>query len=382
MPYHSEHPQSRQWYELPIALFCCIGLLAGSGGVSFANSKLTSPNEANFTLLPYASSQMLKKAYFVIDARPGEVLQQQLRVTNAGNIAGTARLTPVDATTGQAGGVVYLSSSRTQHNVGSWITVSTRQVTLAAGQSQIVPFQVTIPNDALSGQYVGGIVAQNMALQQTTDSNSKGNFQVAIQRLTIIPVELKLPGPVIEQLVTNGIQIGGYNSEQAANISLQNTGNVMIQPHGSLQIMDTYGSILQNLTINIDTFLPRTSINYPAYIRGKALGTGTYRATLTLNYGHAHVLHYTTPLTVTQQQIEQTFGTPPGLQTPWGSISLPLWTIILIALAAIIVLFTTGQKLYQLIIGRHKRGGATNWQAGNTHKRPDTLHNNKKNKVA
>ncbi len=351
----------RSLYKLPIALLCCIGLLVGTSGVSFGNSSQTPEKQANFTLLPYDPSHGVTMTYFVINAHLGETVQQQLRITNVGNAAATARLTPVDATTGQAGGVVYLSSSQKQHNVGPWITMETSQVTLLPGQSEIVQFRVTVPTNVLTGQHVGGIVAQNMALQHTSNSKGNSNFQVVIQRLTIIPVEVQLPGPRIEQLTTKGIQIGGYGSRQTVNTSLQNTGNVIIEPHGTLEVMDRSGAILQKFAITMDTFLPHTSVNYPAYIQGKALGSGNYLASLTLYYGKGRVLHYNTTFTITQRQITQTFGAPSKLQTPWDSTSLPLWAIILIAVAALIVLFTIGKNVYALIAGRgRKKIDATN----------------------
>lgn len=376
MRYHSERSQYTQWRKLSIALLCCIGLLVGSSGLSFGKSSPTPAPVANFTLLPYDPSGVAKKTYFVINARPGETIEQQLRVTNTGNAAGTARLTPVDATTGQSGGVVYLSPGQKQHNVGPWITMSTQQVTIAPGGSEVVQFQVTVPANATAGEHVAGIVAQNMALQHTTSSSGGSNFQVAIQHLTIVPVEMQLPGPRIEQLLAKGLLVGGYGSKQTVNVNLQNTGNVMVKSQGTLQITDTNGVVLQKFAVSIDMFLPQTSISYAAYVKGTALGPGTYLASLILNYGTGRILNYATTFTVTQQQINQTFGVSPGLQTPWGSVSLPLWLTIVIIVAVIIVLLAIGQRIYMVFrrkatAARHpnRRAGDPGRRGGNSGQR-------------
>jgi hypothetical protein len=181
-------------------------------------------------------------------------------------------------------------------------------------------------------------------------------------------------------MTAKGVQAGGYDSAQTVNILLQNSGNTMFEAHGTLQIMDAAGAILQNLSLNIDTFLPQTGISYPAYVKGKALGPGNYQVSLTLYYGNGHVLNYRTTFTVTQAQVAQTFGTSPGLQTPWGSTNLPLWVIILIGIAVLIVLFTIGQKIYVWIVGRRrKKENTTTQQTEDPGREPDIP---RKNKVA
>jgi hypothetical protein len=343
------------WQRLLIMLLCCSALFVGTSTVSFGSSRQPPNKAASFGLLPYGSSQQLNKAYFLLHAHPGEYLQEQMRVTNAGNITGTAKLTPVDATTAQNSGIVYLNPGSARRNVGSWVTMSTQEVTLAPGQSKVVALGVSVPQNASSGQHVGGIVAQDMALQHTTSSSGTNTFQIAIQHVTIVPIELILPGPRIEQLVAKGIQIGGYNSAQTVNINLQNTGNAIVKPSGTLQVTDTNGTVLQKFTITMDMFLPQTSINYSTYVQGKALGVGYYLASVQLNYGNGQFLNYATNFAITQQQLQRTFGTPPGLQTPWGIISLPLWAIILIILVALIVLFIIGQKIYGLIMAHRRK---------------------------
>ena len=53
-----------------------------------------------------------------------------IRVVNTGGRTGTAYLYPVDATTGQTSGAVYLSRQSPRHDVGAWITLARSTVTL------------------------------------------------------------------------------------------------------------------------------------------------------------------------------------------------------------------------------------------------------------
>jgi hypothetical protein len=44
--------------------------------------------------------------------------------------------------------------------------------------------------------------------------------------------------------------------------------------------------------IRLDSFLPKTAIHYPLYLRERGIGPGHYRASITLGYGHGHQTRY------------------------------------------------------------------------------------------
>jgi hypothetical protein len=72
-----------------------------------------------------------------------------------------------------------------------------------------------------------------------------------------------------------------------------------------------------------------------------------------LNYGHGKTLDYTTKLTITQDQVNQAFSNSP-LQAPTSN-TMPLWQMILVGLAALIIVLMGGKKVYDLIAARRKR---------------------------
>jgi len=65
----------------------------------------------------------------------------------------------------------------------------------------------------------------------------KGAIQINIQHLTILAVQINLPGATIEQLEATGIQLGGANGYQTLLIGLHNSGTTMLKPFGTLQII-------------------------------------------------------------------------------------------------------------------------------------------------
>jgi hypothetical protein len=265
---------------------------------------------ASFSLQPvyYNPSNPVTKSYFVFSSKPGQVVKSSIRVTNTGTTTGTASLYPVDATTGQTSGAVYLNQNDPRSDVGAWITLSRQQVTLKPAQSTIVSFQAHVPSAVRAGQHLGGIVAENLTQNGSSQSQGNSPFQINVKSLRIVAVQVNRPGTLVEQLTATGIQAGGSNGYQQLFIGLSNTGNVMLKPAGTLQIANAQGRVVKKLALNLDTFLPQTSINYPLGITGQALGAANYQATLTLNYGHGKVLRYNTLFTITQQQFAQTFS--------------------------------------------------------------------------
>jgi WxL Interacting Protein, peptidoglycan binding domain/WxL Interacting Protein, host binding domain len=325
--------------------------LVGTLGSSVAHAD---SGQANFALQPvlFDPSNPLTESYFIFDSKPGTVITSHVRVTNSGTAKGSASLYPVDATTGQTSGAVYLNQNDPRKDVGSWLRLGVQQVTLNPGQSQVVSYQITIPGTVRPGQHLGGIVAENLTQSSSPQSNSA--IQIKVKNLTIVAVQVNLPGPAIEQLAGTGVQAGGEHSYQELLVGLSNTGTVMLKPEGTLQVTDAQGQVVKNMSLKLDTFLPQTAINYPVAITGKALNVGDYQATLTLTYGNGQVLHYSTKFTVTQQQLTQVFGTTSSkTQAPsgiGGTGGMQLWQIVLAAGGALALLWVAGSTLYKRIV--------------------------------
>ncbi len=323
------------------ALLVAISL---AGAVPFSTVHAAG-GRAIFSLKPssFDPSVPVTKSYFILSALAGTTLTRSVLVTNSGTATGTTTLSAVDATTGQSSGTVFLAASVKQREVGTWISLSVQHVTLTPQQSQTVSFQVVVPKNALAGQHVGGIVASN---EVKAPANNKNPVQITIQNLSIIAVQVNLPGPVIEQLSASGIQAGGANGNQSLLVGLSNTGNDMLKPAGSLKVFDAQGQLLQTASLQLDTFLPDTAINYPVNVQKKALGPGDYQAVLNLTYGHGQVLHYTTTFTITAQQVAKVFPPTGPLQAPGLLNTVPSWQTILLVLIAVGAALYWGRKLY------------------------------------
>jgi hypothetical protein len=264
-----------------------------------------------------------KLGYFVYDAKPGTRVAGKVQITNSGDRVGTVKLFPADATTGQTSGTVYLTSGEKHHDVGGWVRLPATRLELGPGETRIVPFTVVVPSGAAVGQHVGGIVVETA--QQSTGPKSKGkaNVQIKVRNLAIVAVQVNVPGPTVSRFSILGVHAGGRKGYQQVLVRMRNAGNVMSKPSGSITIEDSKGNQVLSKDFQLDTFLPRTTIDYPVNVTDKALDVGTYSTRVRLSYpaGSAtRVVQASPTLRVTPANVSQVFTsaakpTPPPAGT-------------------------------------------------------------------
>ena len=261
---------------------------------------------ASFGLRPerYDPARPETESYFIYDAAPGQHFEDEVHLWNSGTEAGTVRLYVVDATTGQTSGAVYLGSDKPREDVGSWITLDEQEVTLAPGEERTIGFAVSIPADAQPGQHLGGLVAENIVLQEGAQ---EGALRVNVQTRTVTAVQVNLPGERVEKVEILDITSNIEQGLQTMVVSLRNAGTEMVKPTGELVVTDAQGNEIQRLPLQLDTFLPRSEIQYPVYVQGQALPEGQYHASLTLKYGTGTEANYDRTFEVSAAQIQQLY---------------------------------------------------------------------------
>lgn len=286
----------------------------------------------SFALKPVGPAQA---GYFVFKGAPGQTVSGAVRVLNVGTEAGRTSLYSVDATTGQTSGAVYRSRQEPRRDVGAWIKLARGTVALAPGQSRVVPFGVRIPAGTSAGQHLGGIVAQRSAgAASAAPGAKKGSFEVRIQELSVLAVQVDVPGAEHAQMTLTGIKAGNQPGHQSVLLGIGNTGNVLVKGSGTLKIVGKGGQAIQRSSFDLDTFVPGTHIDFPVYIQGKALSPGGYRGTVSIVY-HGHRLNRTFPFTVTAAQTAQVFGTQAAQQTPIESSSDGTLLYVLVAVSVL-----------------------------------------------
>jgi hypothetical protein len=304
--------------------------------------------DATFALIPqhYDPALAATQSYFVAVARPGKTFTNSVRVRNLGGRAGTVLLYAVDATTGKTSGAVYLERTKPRRGVGSWVTLGAQSVTLAPGESRVVPVSVHVPDDARPGDHLGGIVAENAAL---TTGGVKGSLRINIRHLTIAAVLVQVPGPASAAVAVTAARAGGEHGYQYVYLHLENTGALMTKPTGRLTVLDSNGKTDASRAFEFDTFVPGTAIGYPVLLPHESLAPGDYRAKITLTYGAAaigyrrkpgktHTVTRTLPFTVSGGEYAHVFSGARPLApavTTHAATTWPLTLWLLVGVAAL-----------------------------------------------
>jgi hypothetical protein len=287
------------------ALFRCGAAVFALSGVLIFTAAPRAEAKAVFSVQP---AKKTKIGYFVLTGRPGATIQSSVRVLNVGDQEGAADLYAVDGTTGQTSGAVYRSRQEPRKDVGSWLHLSKTSVTLAPGAAGSIPFTVSVPSDATAGQHLGGIVVQrSISANKTVRSTKNSSFRVKIQELSVVAVQVNLPGAQVVKMAITSLRPSGIPGRQDLLIGLSNLGNVLLRGRGSLTVTDSSGKRLRHQDFPLDTFVSRTHIDFPVYTAGKALPVGSYKGKVVITY-QGHRLGRTFLFRITAANNRQVFG--------------------------------------------------------------------------
>ncbi|MEV7228718.1 DUF916 domain-containing protein [Polymorphospora sp. NPDC051019] len=167
---------------------------------------------------------------------PGAVLTDHVAVTNHTPRPLTLDVYASDAFTTAQGGFDLLAAGAAPVDVGSWITLPARTVTVPATSRVDIPFELRVPADATPGDHAGGIVASLAAEGTGPDGN-----RVAVDHRVGTRVHLRVTGQLRPVLAVGDLRIG-YDGpvhpftggDLTATFTVRNTGNVRLTGRPSL----------------------------------------------------------------------------------------------------------------------------------------------------
>jgi hypothetical protein len=308
-----------------------VAALAATLAAFAATPAAARTNAPTFALQPVGG-----QPYFVFDAASGSVAEGRIRVTNSGDRAGRARLYSVDATTGPTTGAAYLTEPGTGSGLAQWTRPEVASVRLQPGESKVVPFTVLIPWGMDAGDYLGGITADPGIRRGRAVKRNESSFRIDVRTLTVIAVQVRIPGPRVPALAIDGVRAGGIPSYQQLFVGLRNEGNVLVKGSGSVVVRDGDGRTLKRSRFPLDTFVPRTRVDYPVGVSGKALPRGTYRATVTVRYA-GRTVRRSFEFKVDARAMREVYGSRAPTSGPGSAAELPF-----LAGAAVLLLLGVG----------------------------------------
>jgi hypothetical protein len=282
-----------------------------------------------------ASGQAL--SYFKVPVRPGgSAPAGVIALRNPTGGALRVALRAVDGRTIDTLGSTYASGA-SRGGPASWLRLGRREVTLAPGQSTLVPVSVSAPRVARGGDYLAGVSAE-IAGEAARRSGARG-VSIASALRYVIGVEMSTPGPRRHAIRFTGAKLQRQPAGLTFLLLAVNDGNTILQGvHGSVRI-DRNGRTVVSRTLGPGTFVTASSIAYPVPAFAEQPKEGTrYRIRAILRYaGGIARLDTTVGFGHRDAVAQQQYGGPrasTGGGTAW-------WKAALIALAIGYGLVTT-----------------------------------------
>ncbi|MDP9069502.1 MAG: DUF916 domain-containing protein [Actinomycetota bacterium] len=238
------------------------------------------PDDPEFVAEPGPGAQSAE-GYFMIAAEPGQRLEQSVYLRNDSRKPLKLNLAGVDATTGPVGGASYELPNDPRDAVGAWISLDRDSVTVPPGKGAEVTFEVDVPDDAATGEHLGGIAVWAPAEEDDVEAAPAGQAgaSVAFQTRRIIAVQVNLPGPSEPLLAISGVTPVARPDGIYLEIGIENQGTALTKGDGIIMLPD---DDFQR-EFPLDTFVPRTSIAYPIQWVAAA-DNGTYDAAVEIRY--------------------------------------------------------------------------------------------------
>ncbi len=155
------------------------------------------------------------KSIFIYTLKQSAQKNDAIKLVNNTDSTHTLAVYPVDAVLASGGAFTCAQRADQPSDVGSWISLSSTTVTLAANETKTVPFTITVPNKADVGEHNGCIAIED----KTATAPQQEQSGVVLGFRSAIRVAITIPGNIVKSLALSTVGIE----------HLQN-GNVLVKP--------------------------------------------------------------------------------------------------------------------------------------------------------
>ena len=232
-----------------------------------------------------AEGVQIKPAIIEDRVNPGQLYRFTVKVTNLSETERTFYLLARDISGIDERGVpVFLEEGQaTAFELSSWVRLPQESVTLKAGQTTDVPFTVQVPADATPGAHFGGVFFELRPDQSTGTGAAVGARVGSI-------INLRIAGETTEEM-----RLREFSTEKfiydtppvTFTTKVDNLGNVLLRPHGLIEITDMFGKRVGEVEINKSAaaVFPGGDRVYSATWEYQGFAFGRYHALLSFVYG-------------------------------------------------------------------------------------------------
>ncbi len=219
------------------ALAAVLGLL-GVPAVSHAASSDTSGDAVSWSVSPADETGEDGRVSIQHELDPGESIVEHIVVRNLGAGDVVFSLSAADGFYTDTGRFDMLPSGQESTDSGSWITIP-ESVEIASGESRVVAFTITVPDNAEPGDHAAGVAASILSVKQ----DASGSTAVGVESRVGVKVITRVTGEIVPAFAVQNVRTD-YTvnpnpfrpGEVTVAFDVQNTGNARLDAAGSISI--------------------------------------------------------------------------------------------------------------------------------------------------
>ena len=244
------------------------GKLSGANAADEPNTVSTS----GFSGVPGSSTggADLTRSRFTYQTAPGKLIKDYFYVSNVGTEPVSLRAYAADATTSQNGSFDVGVATDTPVDVAAWVKFangkSMIQTRLKRGQSVLLPFTLTIPDNATPGDHVGGVAV-------STISGPDG--QIKIERRVVTRLYARVTGDLRPSISISNLSakyVPAFNPLSGVvleRFTITNSGNVSLKAIATTQVRGIAGvPLAPDVVTQIAEVLPGYSRDVEVQVSG------------------------------------------------------------------------------------------------------------------
>ena len=205
----------------------------------------TDPGEAGaFSVQPSGEKGPTDRDFFVYTFPTGTTFGDLVAISNLSDTAATFAVYATDAVNTTDGSFSLLREEEKPSDVGTWVELGATQYTLEPQQQVIIPFSISVPDDATPGDHVGAIVAQKLDDPSDPNGGIGADVRVRIGARIYVRVDgVTNPSMSIDSFNVTYDTPGTPFSGSRAKITyvLTNTGDIRLSPIADLKLSGLFG---------------------------------------------------------------------------------------------------------------------------------------------
>ncbi|WP_421119600.1 WxL protein peptidoglycan domain-containing protein [Aquihabitans daechungensis] len=247
------HARSRWHGGLIALLILLIAVLTPAPGAAQEGTEAPEAPEAAppapgpWSFTPTSPQQGPGRNWFILDMQPGQTLRDSVAIANTTTEPLSFAIYTANAYNAENGGAFAIrSATEEKEGVATWVSLATDAYTVQPGRKVVVPFEISVPEDAGSGDHVAAIAAMDINPEGTTES---GGVKLDIKRIVGVRLYIRVAGPMspeldVDQLsVTTDAPRFGVGGDPSGTIRYRvtNTGNTTLAPKATATISGGLG---------------------------------------------------------------------------------------------------------------------------------------------